>query len=56
MAQNHMRQQAYQRITEREFELGDWVFIRLQPYKQVSLKSGENHKLAPLFYGSYQIT
>ena len=33
MAQNRMRKQAYQRRTKREFEVGDWVFIRLQPYK-----------------------
>ena len=55
MAHNHMRQQANQRRTEREFEVGDWVFVRLQPYKQVSLKSGGKHKLAPKFYGLYQI-
>ena len=55
MAQNHMRKQANQCITKREFEVGDWVFIRLQPYKQVSLKSGEKHKLARKFYGPYQI-
>ena len=56
MAQNHMRQQADQRRTESEFEVGDWVFVRLQPYKQVSLKSGGKHKLAPKFYGLYQMT
>ena len=33
MAQNRMRQQADQRRTEREFEVGDWVFVRLHPYK-----------------------
>ena len=44
-AQNCMRQQADQHRTEREFEVGDWVFVRLQPYKQVSLKSGGKHKL-----------
>ena len=53
MAHNRMRQQADQCRTEREFEVGDWVFI--QPYKQVSLKSGGKHKLAPKFYGPYQI-
>ena len=56
MAQNRMRQQADQRRTEREFDVGDQVFIRLQPYKQVSLKMGGKKKLAPKFYGPYQIT
>jgi hypothetical protein len=33
MAQNRMKQQANQHHSEREFEVGDWVFLRLQPYK-----------------------
>jgi hypothetical protein len=33
MAQNHMKQQADQHRSERSFEVGDWVFLRLQPYK-----------------------
>jgi hypothetical protein len=33
MAQNHMKQQANQHCSERSFEVGDWVFLRLQPYK-----------------------
>jgi hypothetical protein len=33
MAQNHMKQQAYQHRSEIIFEVGDWVFLRLQPYK-----------------------
>ena len=31
------------------------MFVRLESYKQVSLKSGRKHKLAPKFYGLYQI-
>ena len=43
MAQNHMKQQVDQHRTEREFELVDWVFVRFQPYKQLSLKQqGKN--------------
>lgn len=49
-----MKQQADQHCTEREFEEGDWVFDRLQPYKQLSLKQGKN-KLPPKYYGPYQI-
>lgn len=41
--------------TERSFEVGDWVFLRLQPYKQSSLSMRRDHKLAPIFYGPYQI-
>ena len=55
MAQNHMKQQADQRRTEREFEIADWVFVRLQPYKQLSHRQQGKNKLAPKFYGPYQI-
>ena len=51
-----MKQQADQHRTEQEFEVEDWVFVRLQPYKQLSLKQQGRNKLAPKFYGPYQIT
>jgi hypothetical protein len=38
MAQDRIKQQVDQYHNEREFELRDWVFLRIQPYKQVSLK------------------
>jgi hypothetical protein len=55
VARNRMKQQADQNQTEREFEVGDWVFVRLQPYKQLSLKQHGKNKLAPKFYGPFQI-
>ena len=33
MAHNRMKQQADQHRSERKFEVGDLVFLRLQPYK-----------------------
>jgi hypothetical protein len=53
MAQNHMKQQADQHRSEISFEVGDWVFLRLQPYKQMSLKKAKNDKLSPKYYGPY---
>jgi hypothetical protein len=38
MAQNMVKQQPHQHDNKMEFELDDWVFLRLQPYKQMSLK------------------
>ena len=35
--------------------MGDWVFLRLQPYRQTSLAMRRNLKLSPKFYGPYQI-
>jgi hypothetical protein len=54
MAQNHMKQQADQHRSKRSFQVGDLVFLRLQPYKQTSLKVQGHQKLAPKFYGPYQ--
>ena len=54
-ARNRMKQQADHNRTEREFEFGEWVFVKLQPYKQLSLKQKGKNKLAPKFYGPYQI-
>eukprot|EP00253_Pinus_taeda_P015301 PITA_15301 len=34
LSQNSMKQQADQHRSERIFDVGDWVFLRLQPYKQ----------------------
>ena len=31
MAQNRMKQQVDQHSSERSFQVGDWVFLRLQP-------------------------
>jgi hypothetical protein len=53
MAQNCMKQQADQGRSERQFVERDQVFLRLQPYKQTSLKAEHCQKLAPKFYGPY---
>jgi hypothetical protein len=50
ITQNKMKQQVYQHQSERQFEEGDWVFLRLQLYKQSTLKHKKNKKLAPKFY------
>eukprot|EP00253_Pinus_taeda_P029353 PITA_29353 len=54
-AQNCMKQQVDQHRSERQFQEGDQVFLRLQPYKQTSLKDKGCQKLSPKFYGPYQV-
>lgn len=50
-----MKQQADRNRTEREFEVGERVYVKLQPYKQLSLKQKGKYKLVPKFYGPYHI-
>ena len=51
-----MKQQVDQHRSEINFEVRDWVFLRLQPYKQISMKQAKkNNKLSPRCYGPYQI-
>jgi hypothetical protein len=40
---------------ERSFEVGDLVFLRLQPYRQSSLNKSGAEKLKPRFNGPYRI-
>jgi hypothetical protein len=56
MAQNHMKQQANHHHSEISFEVGDWVFLRIQPYKQMSLKQAKkDNKLSLKYYGPYKV-
>lgn len=50
-----MKQQANQHRTERNFEVGDCVFLKLQLYKKSSLHCRSNMKLSPRFYGPFQV-
>ena len=56
MAHNRMKQKEDQHLSERSFEVGDWVFLRLQPYKHMSLKkTNKDNKLSLNYYGPYKM-
>jgi hypothetical protein len=52
-SQNRMELYADLRPTERHFQEGDWVYLRLQPYKQLSVTWRRNLKLSPRFYSPF---
>jgi hypothetical protein len=54
-AQNRMLQQANKHRSDRVFAIGDYVYLKLQPYRQLSMKSHGVHKLLPKYYGPYLV-
>jgi len=54
-AQNQQKMYANRHRVERTFEVGDLVFVRLQPYRKSTLKRSGAKKLKPQFYGPYRI-
>lgn len=54
-AQNRMKQAADKNRTEREFMVGDMVYLRLQPFKHTTVALRSNQKLSPRFFGPYKV-
>lgn len=54
-AQQRMKAQADKHRVEREFEAGDLVYMKLQPYVQSSVAARSNKKLSFRFYGPYKV-
>lgn len=54
-AQQRMKNQADKHRSDREFAVGDKVFLKLQPYLHSSLAPRANHKLAFKFYGPFEV-
>ena len=54
-AQNRMKQFADKNRTERQFTVGDMVYLKMQPYRETALGLRKSLKLASKFYGTFRI-
>ncbi|KAJ0890196.1 putative nucleotidyltransferase, Ribonuclease H [Helianthus annuus] len=54
-ARNRMKQFADLKRSERSFEVGDWVFLKLQPYVQTSLRLHKYSKISQKYFGPFKV-
>ncbi|XP_020963322.1 uncharacterized protein LOC110264970 [Arachis ipaensis] len=54
-AQNKMQNQANKHRREKQFEVGQWVLLKIRAYKQRSVTRGKFNKFHQCYYGPYQI-
>ncbi|CAN0889585.1 hypothetical protein LINGRAHAP2_LOCUS16136 [Linum grandiflorum] len=50
-----MRKYYDQGRSDRTFPAGTWVYVRLQVYRQTTVRHQQYHKLAPRYYGPYLV-
>ena len=55
-AQNQQKVQADKHRVDCTFEVGNLVYLRLQPYRQASIKRSGAEKLHPCFFGPYRVS
>ncbi|KAJ0575909.1 putative nucleotidyltransferase, Ribonuclease H [Helianthus annuus] len=55
VARARMVKQANKHRLEKEFDVGDWVYLKLQPYRQRTVAARASQKLSKRFFGPYKI-
>lgn len=54
-SQNRMSQQANKHRSDRDFNTWDYVYLKLQPYKQLTIRHNSYHKLLPKYYRRFKV-
>ncbi len=55
-AQNRMKQNADRRRVDKEYRVGEFVYLKLQPYRQHSVVARRCMKLTSRYFGPYEIS
>jgi hypothetical protein len=54
-AQERMNKNEDKYRVERRFSSGDWVYIKIQTYRQITIGGVRNQNLSPKFYGPFKV-
>ncbi|GJW42419.1 retrotransposable element Tf2 [Tanacetum coccineum] len=54
-AQDRIKSQADKRRADKSFQVNDWVYLKLQPCRKLTMRQGGQHKLSSKFFGPFQV-
>ena len=55
IVEEKMKKYADLKRREVEYQVGDMVFLKIRPYREVSLRKKRNEEVYPKFFGPYEV-